>query len=122
MVLSVVDDLLFASKIKSAVSHAGTTVLFARSREAALEAMRRERPALVIFDLDNPRTAPLEVLVAMKADGDLRDVPTIGFVSHVRADIIDAARHAGVDEVVARSAFAARLADVLASQTGAGSH
>ncbi len=40
---------------------------------------------------------------------------TIGFVSHVQSDVIDAARSAGVGEVLARSAFTARLADILKS-------
>jgi hypothetical protein len=37
----------------------------------------------------------------------------LGFVSHVDSDVIAAARAAGIDEVLARSAFAARLAEIL---------
>ena len=38
---------------------------------------------------------------------------TLGFVSHVQTDLIQAARAAGIDEVMARSAFATGLADIL---------
>jgi hypothetical protein len=41
----------------------------------------------------------------------------VGFVSHVRADLIDAARSAGVGEVLARSAFTARLAEILTRES-----
>jgi hypothetical protein len=51
----------------------------------------------------------------MKQDPALASLPTVGFVSHVRADVINAARQAGVDEVMARSAFTERLAEILKS-------
>ena len=41
--------------------------------------------------------------------------PTLGFVSHVHTDLISAARQAGADDVLARSAFAGNLADILLS-------
>ena len=53
------------------------------------------------------------VFKAMKADPALAAIPTLGFVSHVQTDLIEAARQAGVGEVVARSAFAGGLADIL---------
>ena len=49
----------------------------------------------------------------MRKDPDLRSLPTMGFVSHVDTPLILAAREAGVDEVMARSAFAANLAKIL---------
>jgi hypothetical protein len=36
-------------------------------------------------------------------------------VSHVRGDLIDAARAAGIDQVLARSAFVTKLPDLIAS-------
>jgi hypothetical protein len=39
----------------------------------------------------------------------------VGFVSHVDVTTIDAARAAGVEEILARSAFAMKLPDLLAS-------
>jgi hypothetical protein len=50
----------------------------------------------------------------MKADPELAAIPSIGFVSHVQTELIDAARQAGVDEVLARSAFTMRLPEILA--------
>ena len=51
----------------------------------------------------------------MKADPELKDVRTLGYVSHVDTATIAAARAAGIDEVLARSAFSARLAEILTS-------
>jgi PleD family two-component response regulator len=113
MILAVLDDLMFTSKIKSAAAHAGATLTFARSSDAALVEMRKHPPALVIFDLNNPRTDPIGTVGAMKKDASLASIPTLGFVSHVDTNTIEAARQAGIDEVLPRSAFTARLGEIL---------
>ena len=113
MILAVLDDLMFTSKIKTAAAQLGATVSFARSSQAALEAMRRDRPALVIFDLNNPRVDPLGTVASMQADPALSSIPTLGYASHVQTDVIEAARQAGVTEVLARSAFTQQLGDIL---------
>ena len=113
MVLAMVDDLMFASKIKTAASQLGVAVTFARSSAAALAAMKDSAPALVILDLNNPRTDPLGTVAAMKRDPATASIRTVGYASHVQVDVIDAARQAGVDEVMARSAFTSKLADIL---------
>jgi CheY-like chemotaxis protein len=115
MVLAIVDDLMFASKIKTAAGQLGVTVAFARSSAAALAAIRENAPRLVILDLNNPRTDPLGTVAAIKGDPATMAIRTVGYASHVQTEVIDAARQAGVDEVMARSAFTARLAEILAA-------
>jgi hypothetical protein len=56
---------------------------------------------------------PIGTIAALKADATLSGVATLGFVSHVDSEIIAAARAAGIDEVLARSAFVARLGEIL---------
>jgi len=116
MILAVLDDLLFASKIKTTAGRIGVAVTFARSADAALSEMRKAAPSLVILDLNNARTNPLGLVGSMKQDPALSSVPTVGYVSHVQTEVIDAARRAGVGEVLARSAFTERLADILSRQ------
>ena len=62
MILAVLDDLMFTSKIKAAANQLGTKVTFARSSEAALASMRASKPSLVILDLNNARTDPLGIV------------------------------------------------------------
>lgn len=112
MVVAVLDDLMFSSKIRAASAGLGVSVTFARSRQAALTAIETHGASLVILDLNNARVDPLGVVAALKASGSA--VPTVGFVSHVQADLIDAARAAGVTDVLARSAFVQQLPDILA--------
>jgi CheY-like chemotaxis protein len=114
MVLAIVDDLMFASKIKTAAGQLGVPLTFARSKDSALAAIHANAPSLVILDLSNPRTDPLGTAIAIKGDAATKAIRTVGYVSHVQTDVIEAARQAGVDEVLARSAFTARLGEILA--------
>src|SRR5262245_49320306 len=113
MIIAVLDDLMFTSKIKTTASQLGVAVTFARSPDAALDAMRKQTPSLVILDLNNARTKPLGIVSSMKQDPALASIPTVGYASHVQVDVINAARQAGVGEVMARSAFAQQLAEIL---------
>jgi PleD family two-component response regulator len=113
MILAVLDDLMFTSKIRTTAGQLGLTVTFARSADAALGEMRKAPPSLVILDLNSPRTNPLGIVAEMKQDPALASVRTVGYASHVQTDVIDAAREAGVDDVMARSAFTQQLAAIL---------
>jgi PleD family two-component response regulator len=113
MILAVLDDLMFTSRIKTTASQLGVSVVFARSADGALAEMRKAPPSLVILDLNNARTDPLGIVAAMRQEAALASIPTVGYVSHVQTDVINAARQAGVGEVMARSAFTQQLAEIL---------
>ena len=116
MIVAVLDDLMFSSKIKTAAQQLGMRVVFARSSESALAEMRKSPPSLVILDLNNPRTDPLGIVAAMKEDAALAKIRTVGYASHVQTDVINAARQAGVGDVLPRSAFTLQLGDILAGR------
>lgn len=116
MIVFAVDDLMFTSKITTAAKQLGIPVVVERTAEAVLDRIHALRPGLVVFDLNSARVRPLETVASIKADHELAAVRTVGFVSHVQADLIAAARAAGMDEVLARSAFVAKLPQILKGQ------
>lgn len=113
MILAAVDDLLFSSKIRTTAKQAGVDLSFARTPSEILEQTRALRPSLVIFDLNSAKADPVRTIATLKQDPELSSIRTLGFVSHVHTSLIDEARRAGVDDVMARSAFASRLAEIL---------
>jgi PleD family two-component response regulator len=115
MVLCLVDDLLFSIKISTAAKALNAPVFFERSPDMALARVREKQPSLVILDLNSAKLRPLAIIAQMKADPDLKAIRTLGYVSHVQTDVIAAARAAGIDEVMARSAFSERLGDILSA-------
>jgi DNA-binding NarL/FixJ family response regulator len=113
MILVAVDDLLFSSKIRTTAKQAGVELTFARTPTEIVEQSRALKPRLIIFDLNSAKAAPIDTVAALKRDPALASIRTIGFVSHVHTDLINAARAAGIDDVMARSAFAGQLAEIL---------
>jgi PleD family two-component response regulator len=113
VILAIVDDLMFTSKIRTTARQLDVPLSIARSREDALADMHAHPPALVILDLNCARTDPMGIVAAMKADPTLAAIRTIGFSHHSQTDAIEAARRAGVGEVLARGTFFERLPDYM---------
>ena len=118
MILVAVDDLMFSSKIRATAKGVGAEISFARTPPEILSQARELKPSLIIFDINSPKADAVNTVAALKADPDLQAIRTAGFVSHVDTRMIMAAREAGMDDVMARSAFAANLAQIL-SDAGA---
>ena len=115
MIVCAVDDLIFSIKISTAAKALGAEIYFERAPDMLVPRIREKKPSLVILDLNSGKLRPMEVIAALKADPELKGIRTLGFVSHVQADVIGAARQAGIDEVLARSAFAQQLGEILSS-------
>lgn len=119
MILAVVDDLFFLSKIQQTAQQVGVAV------EAVPPAQLEERlkqvaADAVILDLNHRSGSVAEVLRALKSNPATKGIPAVGFVSHVQSDMIEAARAAGCDLVLARSAFSQELPKLLEKLTGRG--
>jgi CheY-like chemotaxis protein len=115
MIVCAIDDLIFSIKVSTAAKSLKADVYFERSGDKLLETIRDKRPSLVIFDLNSGRLRPLEAIASLKTDPELRATRTLGYVSHVDSATIEAARAAGVDQVMARSAFVNQLGEILTS-------
>jgi DNA-binding NarL/FixJ family response regulator len=115
MIVCAIDDLMFSVKISTAARALGADVYFERAAASVVPTVRDKRPALVIFDLNSTRLQPLAAIAALKADPELASTRTLGYVSHVDTATIEAARAAGIDQVLARSAFTERLGEILTS-------
>jgi PleD family two-component response regulator len=113
-VLAAVEDLLFRSKISETAETLGVEARFPRSKEKVLVSLRESPPDLLVLDLNSARFEPLQLLQTVKSDDATKDVTTLGFLSHVQRDLAVAAKEAGCDKVVARSAFAKDLPQILA--------
>ena len=103
-VLVLVRDLLFASKIRATAQSVGATVQMLR------EPSQLDRFAGHRLILDLNQSGALDAGVRWK--GRTRG-QVIGFVSHVDAEAIRAAREAGVDQVLPRSRFVEILPELL---------
>jgi len=111
-VVGVLSDLMFTVKIQEAAKRAGLEAVFVKSKQEALE-QAKTKPAVIILDLNNTAADALEVIGELKGAEETRKIRLLGFVSHVQADLKQAAQQRGCDTVIARSAFSQNLPQIL---------
>ncbi len=112
-VVAAVEDLLFRSKISETANTLGVEALFPRNPKRLVEKIHESPPDLLVLDLNSARFEPLSLLQSVKSERAAEGVKTVGFLSHVQGDLALAAREAGCDRVMARSAFVENLPRVL---------
>ena len=115
IVISVVDDMFFASKIRAVAEAASVEISFPRSLDALMQIARDAKPQLIIVDLHNQKIEPAALARELKADDELRAIPLLGFFSHVQTELQRNALAAGFDQVIPRSVFARDLGKILAA-------
>lgn len=112
-IAALVTDLIFRTKIDSTARALGAVVKFAGSANELERLGNQEACDRIFIDLGHG-----EALKSIEAISQLDPRPRIiAFASHVETQQIAAARQAGADEVMARSAFSSRLAELLGSET-----
>ena len=111
-VVAVLSDLMFTVKIQEAAKRAGLDAVFVKSGDQAIE-QAKSLPAVMILDLNNTSADALDLIASLKADAATSKVSLLGYVSHVQADLKQAAQERGCDMVIARSAFSQNLPTIL---------
>jgi hypothetical protein len=109
MILVAVRDLLFGSKIDAAAKRLGIEIAWApRNVPLSLVALERKAPRILA---DLAEAGMMGEIRAIRARAPATRV--IGFVGHLRTDLVDEARAIGIEEVLTRGQLAASLEDVL---------
>ncbi len=112
-IIVAVEDMFFAAKIRATAEALKVPLRFSKLAEEVIQAAREENRSLIILDLHAQRPDPFELAREIKRDEQLRHVRLLGFFSHVHTELERKAREAGFEEVMPRSAFTRRLAEIL---------
>jgi len=116
-ILAVVDDLMFTVKIHDLAKRASMPVEFLKSEIDVLD-KAKEKPALIIIDLNGHSVDAVHLIEALKAAPETKGISVIAYVSHVQAELKQKAQEAGCDVVLARSAFSINLPGILKRHGG----
>ena len=115
-ILAVVDDIFFLAKIQGTAKQLGITV-----EPVAPDALEGRLAAggagAILLDLNHRSGKAIASLEKLKSGPVTRSIPVVGFLSHVQTDLAQAARTAGCDRVMARSAFSQQLPALLRELT-----
>jgi CheY-like chemotaxis protein len=112
-IIAAVDDMFFASKIRATAEALGVNIKFHRRLDRLVAAAVEQSPDLILIDLHNEKLNAIELARELKANEGSKDIPLLGFFSHVQTDLQRAAVEAGFDKVIPRSVFSRDLAQIL---------
>ena len=112
-VLAVVEDMFFLAKIEAAAKVVGVDLVEARSAEKVNEHLDLVNPDLIILDLNAKAWDPLEVIRRIRGEPKFKGTPVVAFLSQVQVELERAARAAGCENVIPRSAFSRDLPQIL---------
>ena len=89
-------------RLGRAMQREGHEVVLARTGDEALEAIRREKPALVLLDVMMPGKSGLEVCQAVRADESLAGVKILMLTAKGRDTDIAQGRGVGADDYMTK--------------------
>jgi hypothetical protein len=110
-----IDELFFQAKIQESAKKLGVKVAFLKNEPTALAELtegEENKPALIVFDLNNANAKPLTTIPKLKAKLK-RTASIVGFLSHLQGDLKAKAVEAGCDVVMPRAAFSQNLPNLL---------
>jgi hypothetical protein len=108
-----IEDLFFLAKIQETARKLGVKVEFVKGENKdvvtrILDSPDNEKPALLVFDLNNLNAKPMALIPKFKGKFK-KAVSIIGFLNHLQGDLKMKAIEAGCDTVMPRSAFSQSL-------------
>ncbi len=109
----VVDDMFFAAKIRGTAQANDQTVKTVNSLAQIEDELAASPPSILLVDLNSKRLDPFEVIERVKSTAGLKQVPVIGFLSHVEVEMKRRAEQAGFDYVLPRSLFSRLLPEIV---------
>lgn len=115
-VLAFIPDLLFGSRVQAALTTAGHEVALVADANGVRE--RLNEAAVLVVDLTDEVPDRAGLVQSLSTDGLLEEVATLGFYSHVEAEVRDTAESAGFDLVVPRSRMARESATLVSGLIG----
>lgn len=111
-VIALVEDPFWRSKIDNAVRSVGATSDFLSDPAEAAGAIEPGAPVIIVVDLAL-KLPPFEAIARLKKAKATAAVPVVGYFDMARKDLKEKALAAGFDEVLSRSSFAERFADLV---------
>jgi hypothetical protein len=111
-----IEDLFILAKIQEVSKKLGIKVAFLKPEKDIItkltETSEEDRPALILFDLNNANAKPLTLIPKIKTKLK-RGTSIIGFLAHIQGELKSKAIEAGCDTVMPRSTFSQNLPSLL---------
>ncbi len=101
LVIALCPDLMMRSRIESGLDIAGYRLRVAGGPTRLAEALAEENPACILIDLEAGDDA-IALIERLRSDEATAGIPLAAFAGHTNVELLDQAKAAGADPVVAR--------------------
>ena len=114
MIVALVKDLFFISKIKETAIQLNKNILFIKSQSELKGFFDKinENIKLIIIDLNFNDIKPLETIQGIKSIETLKNKKIIAYCSHVQTELMNKAKEFGI-EVMPKSLFTSKLGTII---------
>lgn len=113
--VAILDDLFFTAKIREAARLLGVELTVVRDPSVLHQG---PAPIVLLLDLDSKKVDPFAALDVVRHRPDAgKECPAIAFATSIGKDLANRAKNAGVTQLLERSEFTEKLADILRSVT-----
>ena len=111
MILLLTDDLMFSIQIRDVAKQLGVEIQSAKNPEKFNELINDSKLKRMIVDLHCKKLDPNKCIHELKKTNP--QIEVVAFFSHVETESAIQAKAAGADQVMARSRFVQKLAELL---------
>ena len=107
-ILVAITDLFFYTKVRDAFRQPDYQLEKARTQQDIVDKALSANPGVIIFDMNDLTLNAFQALEKLKADPQLKGIPTLAFANHEEVDTWNRAKALGVTKIVSRNEFSAR--------------
>lgn len=104
-VLIIEDDEFLSQMYATKLDLEGFTVREATTGLQGLKSLQKEKPDMVLLDLNLPEMNGFEVLQKMKEDPNLKDIPVLVLTNYAQKDNIDRCLDLGAEDYLIKAHF-----------------
>lgn len=114
-----VSDIFFYTKIRDAFRPRGYLLERLRNQDHIVDKTISVNPMAIILNMNDDRLDTQQALKDLKNDDRVKAIPILAFANHEEVDTWRQAKELGIDKIVSRNEFSARMSALLEELTAA---
>ncbi len=104
-ILLVEDEEIMIGLLQKKLTQEGYEILVARDGEEGLEAIKKNKPDLILLDIIMPKMGGFEVMEEMSKDPEIKDIPVIVISNSGQPVELDRAQRLGARDWLIKTEF-----------------
>jgi PleD family two-component response regulator len=113
LILAVVSDVFFYTKLRDALRPRGYLLERARTQEEVVQKAAALQPVAVVLNMSEEALDPFRALEQIRGDARVKALPVLAFANHEEVETWRRAKELGVTKIVSRNEFSSRTRELV---------